>query len=222
MLLETQDLTLGWQGGILLQNVHLQLQQGACCLLTGPNGSGKSTLMRVLAGLERATAGRILWNGQDITDLPGHRRDGIALVPEGRVLAPNLSVRDTLRLGAGRVHRKTYDQRLSNVLERLPAIATRLGQPAGTLSGGEAQMLSLGRALMSAPRLLLLDEPTLGLSPVAAAMIFSNLHALKADGMAIIICDQDMQGAVSFTDHLLGITDHRLKPVSSPKKEILS
>lgn len=222
MLLETRDLTLDWQGGILLRHVALQLRAGEGLWLSGPNGAGKSTLMRTLAGFERVASGRILWDGQDITDLPGHRREGIALVPEGRLLAPSLTVAETLRLGAGRINRRTLDQRLSDVLGRLPAIVARLNQPAGTLSGGEAQMLSLGRALMSAPRLLLLDEPTLGLSPAAAAMVFASLKALKADGMAILICDQDVQGAAALADHLIDIADQHLQSIVSFGKETLS
>jgi len=222
MLLETRDLTLGWQGGILLRHVDLNLREGEGLWLSGTNGAGKSTLMRALAGLERVVSGRILWDGQDITDLPGHRRDGIALVPEGRLLAPSLTVAETLRLGAGRINRGAFDQRLCAVLDRLPVIGGRLDQEAGTLSGGEAQMLSLGRALMSAPRLLLLDEPTLGLSPAAAAMILGSLKALKADGLAILICDQEVQGAAALADHLIDIADQRLKPVSSLGKETQS
>lgn len=222
MLLETHDLALGWQGGILLQNICLQIQPGECLWLAGPNGAGKSTLLQVLAGLQRAGAGRILWDGRDITHQPGHRRAGIALVPEGRVLANSLSVAETLRLGAGRLPRKTHAQRLCQVLQRLPVLAARRDQPAGTLSGGEAQMLSLGRALMSAPRLLLLDEPTLGLSPAAAAMIFDSLAQLKTEGMAIIICDQDSQAAQALADSLLAVSDHRLQFVPSPRNRRLS
>jgi branched-chain amino acid transport system ATP-binding protein len=222
MLLETRDLTLGWQGGILLRHVDLHLHSGEGLWLSGPNGAGKSTLMRALAGLERVVSGRILWDGQDITDLPGHRRDGIALVPEGRLLAPSLTVAETLRLGAGRINRKAFDQRLCAVLDRLPVIGGRLDQAAGTLSGGEAQMLSLGRALMSAPRLLLLDEPTLGLSPAAAAMILASLKALKADGLAILICDQEVRGAAALADHLIDIADQRLQTVRSLAKETQS
>lgn len=222
MLLETRDLSLGWQGGILLRHVALQLRAGEGLWLSGPNGAGKSTLMRALAGVERVVSGRILWDGQDITDLPGHRRDGVALVPEGRLLAPSLTVAETLRLGAGRIDRRTFDQRLSDVLGRLPALVARLEQPAGTLSGGEAQMLSLGRALMSAPRLLLLDEPTLGLSPAAAAMICASLKALKADGMAILVCDQDVQCTAGLADHLIVIADQHLQPAVSFEKETFS
>lgn len=219
-MLELADLTAGWPGRPVLERVNLTLGEGEAVLLVGPNNAGKSTLIRTIAGLLPAMAGRILWHGADITRRPFHDRAGIALVPEGRILAPRLTVAETLLLGAAGAPTREVSRRRDAVLARLPLLADRLGQAAGTLSGGEAQMLSLGRALMSAPRLLLLDEPTLGLSPAAARTILGSLAQMRADGLAMVLSDQDARAVAALSDRTFLLADRGLT-LQSTKKDAL-
>ncbi len=209
---DVRDLCLSRDGQIVLSDITFCAAPGEVVLVTGPNGTGKSRLIRALSGLERPSGGRILWDGREVTGRPFHTRRGIALVPEGRLLSPSLTVSDNLDLGAGRLPRAVLRHRRDAVLGRFPILARRLGQQAGTLSGGEAQMLSFARALMSAPRLLLLDEPTLGLSPASARAAFETLAALKAEGMAMILTDREAAAAARLADQTLDIRTRMLRP----------
>ncbi|TMV04257.1 ABC transporter ATP-binding protein [Ruegeria sediminis] len=186
-----------------LQDVSLTISPGEVLAVAGMNGAGKSSLVNAICGLAQARSGRVTFDGRDITGQPLHRMDGIALMPEGRILAPSLTVAETLRLGAGRVNRREHDQCRAKVLARFPELGSRLGQRAGTLSGGEATMLALGRALMASPRLLLLDEPTLGLSPSAAERVFHVLEELRNDGLTLLLVEQNIHMALGFADRYL-------------------
>lgn len=211
-MLDVQALCIAWRGDPVIADVTFSVSAGEIVALTGANGSGKSSLIAGLAGLDPVERGTVLWEGRNVTRHPLHARNGMAVVPEGRRLAPSLTVLETLRLGAGRKGRRGFQSVARQVLARLPVLADRLDQAAGTLSGGEAQMLSLARALMCEPRLLFLDEPTLGLSPAAARSTFDTLRTLQAEGMSMVLTDQDSRATSALADRTFQVADHRLKP----------
>lgn len=214
-MLEVQSLSIAWQGISYVSDASLTVAAGEIVTLTGPNGSGKSSLISAIAGLGPFSKGRVIWHGQDVTRTPLHRRTGVALIPEGRLMAPSLTVIETLKLGAGRIGRMDAARRLCDIWDRFPVLADRRNQTAGTLSGGEAQLLSMGRALMSRPDLLLLDEPTLGLSPAAAKATFQTLAALRAAGMSVLLTDQNHTAACTLADRVYAISNRHLVTVPS-------
>lgn len=202
--LETKGLHAGYGEIRVLQGVTVTVREGSITAVIGANGAGKTTLMRVLAGLVPATSGQLSSHGTDITAMPPHLRvaRGIVLVPEGRLIFPDLSVMENLLLGA--VNRRAHDTRdetLETVFEMYPRLAERRGQAGGTLSGGEQQMLALGRGLMARPKVLLLDEPTLGLAPAIAKQIFRIVPRLRDMGMTILIAEQDLRRTIRIADH---------------------
>jgi branched-chain amino acid transport system ATP-binding protein len=189
-----------------LRRVDLTVSPGELLTIVGPNGSGKTTLLRAMTGLVPVRAGTITFDGHAIH---GHATEdivrlGIGLVPEGRDLFPSLTVEDNLRLGAYRLprHVRTSSSAsdLARVLRLFPALEARLGQPASTLSGGEQQMLAIARALMARPRLLLLDEPSVGLAPLVIREIFRTLTSLKAEGLTIVLVEQNARAAFRIAD----------------------
>ncbi len=187
-----------------LKGISLEVRTGEVVTLIGGNGAGKSTLMKAISGLEPVAAGRIAYDGHDITSLAGHRRValGIAQSPEGRQVFTDQSVRDNLLLGA--YHRRATATEIEADIEtqftRFPRLRERSTQMAGTLSGGEQQMLAIGRALMARPRLLLLDEPSLGLAPLIVREIFGVIRALKAQGVTILLVEQMAHQALGVAD----------------------
>lgn len=186
-----------------LHGIDVDVQLGEVVTLIGANGAGKSTLMMSLFGNPRASAGRIIFDGEDITRVPTHQiaRRGIALVPEGRHIFPRMSVLENLQLGCVHADPANYDADLARVHALFPILAERALQRAGTLSGGEQQMLAIGRALMSRPRLLLLDEPSLGLAPLYIRRIFQIIRELNRDhGMTILLVEQNANQALRVAD----------------------
>ncbi|MFB4309394.1 ABC transporter ATP-binding protein [Actinomadura sp. GTD37] len=191
-LLELAGVHAGYGGVRALRGIDLTVDEGEFVVLLGPNGAGKSTTLRVLSGLVKPTEGAVRFGGRDITRMPGWRRagQGIGHVPEGRRIFPDHSVLENLRLGAFSVRRREA-KLLAEVLELFPRLAERRDQPAGTLSGGEAQMLAVGRALMGEPRLLVLDEPSLGLAPLKAAEVFTHVKRLHTErGLSVLLVEQ--------------------------------
>jgi branched-chain amino acid transport system ATP-binding protein len=188
-----------------LSDVTLRVQEGSITAVLGANGAGKTTLLRVISGLVRPTAGRIVAFGRDITALPADQiaRSGIAHVPEGGGVIPELTVAENLRLGAlWRSDKADRVVALREMLELFPPLAPRLTKAAGTLSGGERQMLAIGRGLMGRPRMLLLDEPSLGLAPLVAAKIMAVLRDLRAEtGLTVLLVEQNAHSALSVSDH---------------------
>jgi branched-chain amino acid transport system ATP-binding protein len=190
----------------VLRDVDVALGSGEVVALLGANGAGKSTLMKLVAGLLPVASGQLTYAGEGIgARRPEWRvRNGIALVPEGRLLFAPMSVDENLELGSyllgGGARSEARRERRARVLELFPVLAERGSQPAGTLSGGEQQMLAIGRALMSGPRVLLLDEPSLGLAPKVIAEIFSVLDALRSEGVSIILAEQDARLALKHAD----------------------
>jgi len=198
-MLRIRELQAGYGAAPVLQGVSLHVDKGETVALLGPNGAGKSTLMAAVTGTIRNRTGAVLLNERDLIDQSSHTivALGVALVPEGRLVFPPFSVEDNLRLGAVRLKRSTQE-RFDFVYGLFPRLAERRGQAAGTLSGGEQQMLAIGRALMSAPRLLLLDEPFLGLAPMVVAEIRTALEKLRQTGMTVLMVEQKLDIALGF------------------------
>jgi branched-chain amino acid transport system ATP-binding protein len=198
-VLEVKNLSARYGDAQALWGVDLRVGEGELVCLVGPNGAGKTTLVQTVAGLHRAAGGSVLMDGVELTRLPGHRvcDQGVALVPEGRRIFGHMTVRDNLLLGAyrraaRRVHATTEDE----VYRLFPRLKERAGQLAGSLSGGEQQMLAIGRALMCLPRLLLLDEPSLGLAPVVVDEVFDALATVTATGVGVLVVEQDVERAL--------------------------
>jgi branched-chain amino acid transport system ATP-binding protein len=185
-----------------LKGIDLRVAEGELVALVGANGAGKTTLLRALSGVQRVSAGQVLFRGEDITRASSDRRVrlGIVQVPEGRLVFGPLSVQDNLRLGGYTRTRAESDAELARVYDMFPALRSRRRQPAGTLSGGQQQMLAMGRAMMARPKLLLLDEPSMGLAPKLVAEIFATIHAFKANGTTIFLVDQNAHAALSVAD----------------------
>jgi branched-chain amino acid transport system ATP-binding protein len=185
-----------------LRGIDLAVGAGELVALVGANGAGKSTLLHTIAGLQPASAGRIAFAGADITRLPAEARvrAGIVQVPEGRQVFSSLAVEDNLRLGAFTRRRAEAEESLAAVYERFPVLRERRHSPAGALSGGQQQMLAIGRALMARPRLLLLDEPSMGLAPLLVDEIFEAVLSLRADGTTVLLVEQNASAALSIAD----------------------
>ena len=182
------------------RDLSLEVAEGEIVTIIGANGAGKSTTLRAIAGVLRPRAGRILFLGKDVTSLPSHARSalGIALVPEGRRVFPFLNVRENLELGAFKFRRDRAKVRglIEKIFALFPRLRERSGQNAGTLSGGEQQMLALGRAMMSEPCLICLDEPSLGLAPVLVQDIFRTVRAINAGGTSVLLVEQNARYAL--------------------------
>ena len=194
-LLRIDSLAGGYGAVRILHGIDLAVNEGGATALLGANGAGKTTLMKTLAGVLPASAGRIFFQGEDITALPAAARvlAGIVLVPEGRLVFPELSVHDNLRLGAvNRRARADWRKALEDVHAIFPKLLERRRQAAATLSGGEQQMLAIGRGLMARPTLMLLDEPTLGLAPSMALQMFELIRRLSAS-ITLLVAEQDVQ-----------------------------
>ena len=203
-MLDIANLTVNYGKHRALDAVSLQVQPKELVVMLGANGAGKSTLLRVLGGMMRPEPGaRVTLDGEDLLALAAHKLvgAGIALVPEGRGLFVELSVRDNLMLGALPPRARAGERRnLERVLELFPRLGERLGQPVGTMSGGEQQMVALARALMSDPKMLLLDEPSLGLSPLMALEVFNAVKQVKALGVGILLVEQNAQLSLNIAD----------------------
>ena len=207
-MLEVHDLEAGYGRIRILHGVSLAAAKGGVTALLGANGAGKTTLMRGIAGLLPLTAGRIVVGGSDVSLLSANQRveRGIALVPEGRLVFPGLTVAENLRLGGiTRRGHQGLSARLAEMYALFPRLAERSRQPAGTLSGGEQQMLAIARGLMSRPELLLLDEPTLGLAPAMCAIIYRTVADLAACGFTILMAEQNVPQALALatTAHVM-------------------
>jgi len=199
-LLRVSDVRISYGRVPAVHGVSLSVEAGKIAAVVGANGAGKSTLLRAIAGLNRIDEGSIELEGKPIHGLPAHRRVplGLSLVPEGRHLFPRLTVRRNLELGAfTRSDAREIRESLDLVLETFPFLKERQEQQAGTLSGGEQQMLAIGRGLMSRPRLLLLDEPSWGVAPMLVARIFETILAINRTGVAVLLVEQNVQRALS-------------------------
>jgi len=205
VLLEVRDAVVHYGRIEALHGVSLTVREGELVTLLGPNGAGKTTLMRALSGLRPLTSGSVWFDGRDITRMKGHRRvvDGLVQAPEGRGVFPGMTVTENLEMGCyGRKFesKAAHDERLDWVFSTFPRLAERRKQVGGTLSGGEQQMLAIGRALMARPRVLLLDEPSMGLAPMMISQIFSIIADINAAGTTILLVEQNAAQALSRSD----------------------
>jgi branched-chain amino acid transport system ATP-binding protein len=201
MLLEINDLHVHYGKIEAIKGISLQVDDGEIVTLIGANGAGKTTTLKTISGLARASGGHIHFDGEDITTLPGHRRvtRGLCQVPEGRGVFPGMTVQENLDMGSyarGRGGRAELDR----VFGLFPRLAERRRQAGGTLSGGEQQMLAIGRALMSEPKLLLLDEPSMGLAPLIVQQIFGILKEINGLGTTILLVEQNANQALALSD----------------------
>ncbi|KMO41959.1 ABC transporter ATP-binding protein [Methylobacterium variabile] len=212
-MLEVRGLSTAYQGLLAIQGVSIEVDSGEIVVVAGANGAGKSTLLKSIAGMERPRSGEVVFDGARIDGLPGHAitAKGIAYVPENKRLFPRLSVADNLRLGSY-LHRRAADREapLERVFSLFPRLKERLPQRAGTLSGGEQQMLAIGRALMTRPRLLMLDEPSQGIMPKLVDEIFSAVEAIRASGTTILLVEQRLAESLSIADRAYVLQTGRL------------
>jgi branched-chain amino acid transport system ATP-binding protein len=203
---------LGARHGLLqaVRDVSFEVRSGETLALVGANGAGKTTLLRAIAGAHRLAAGRILLDGADITHVPSHRRValGVALVPEGRRLFPQMTVEENLLLG--RTAGRAGDWSVGRVLDMFPNLKARRSSRAGNLSGGEQQATAIGRALMTNPSVLLLDEVSLGLSPLIVDRVYQSLAALIDSGMTIVLVEQDLSRAMAVADRVVCMLEGRI------------
>ncbi len=207
-----------------LRGVDMAVQVGEVVTLIGANGAGKSTLMMSLFGLPRASAGHIIFDGEDITGLPAHAiaRRGIALVPEGRRIYPRMTVLENLQMGAALADPLNFEVDLQRMCALFPILGERRHQRGGTLSGGEQQMLAIARALMARPKLLLLDEPSLGLAPLYIRKIFQTLRELNRDhGMTILLVEQNAHHALRVA-HRAYVLQHGSIVLAGTGRELLA
>jgi ABC-type branched-subunit amino acid transport system ATPase component len=199
MRLEVRDLWAGYGRTEVLRGVSIEARPGEIVAIIGPNGAGKSTVLRAVYGQCEIRRGEIVLDGAPLGGTPAHRlvRLGVAAVPQGRTIFPSLTVAENLDLGVYHEGGRPEGDRLAEVLARFPVLGERLRQRAGTLSGGEQQMLALARALLSRPRLLLLDEPSLGLAPRLQDRLFATIEAVNADGVTVLMVEQNARRALA-------------------------
>lgn len=218
-MLEVRDLQVAYGPAPALWGVSFELRPRELLCVVGPNGAGKTTLINTLAGILRAKTGRIVFEGRDITALPPHRfcEAGIAIVPEGRRLFGGMTVLENLEIGsvlpAAKAQRTTS---LDAVLALFPALKVKLQQAAGELSGGQQQMVAIGRALMARPRLLLLDEPSLGLSPLIVGEMFSAIRRVNDEGTAVLLVEQNVSMALRVAHRAYVLEEGRMAAEGKP------
>jgi branched-chain amino acid transport system ATP-binding protein len=225
VLLEVQELRAGY--GVapdILNGVTLELAAGELCCIIGPNGAGKSTLLKAICGLLRPRAGRVLFNGEDVTGLRPDQilTRGLCFVPQDRTLFPQMTVRENLRMGGFLERdRRTLDDRMERALDLFSELRDRMSQRAGTLSGGQQQMLGLARTLMLEPSLLMIDEPSLGLAPRLAARIFATIRKLGDYGISVLLVEQNARRGLECAQRGV-VLDLGAKRFEGPADAILS
>ena len=218
-MLELRNLVAGYGRVDVVRSVNMVVRRGETVAVLGPNGAGKSTLMAALTGTVPERSGEILLDGENLIGLDSHRivARGMALIPEGRLIFPPMTVRDNLHLGATQLSAqqgRSVPERFDYVYGLFPRLRERSHQVAGTLSGGEQQMLAIGRALMSAPRVLLLDEPFLGLAPMVVQEIHAALNALKAEGLTLLLVEQKLDIALALAERAYVLIKGRVELAS--------
>ena len=205
-------------------DVSLEINEGEVVALVGSNGAGKTTLLRTISGEVIPTSGRINWMGQELTEMPENKRaiNGIAHIPQGRGILASLSIKDNLLLGT--YTKRTKPRRgelLEKVLQMFPILKERLNFPAGSLSGGQQQMLAIARAMMMAPKLLILDEPSLGLAPVVVDDVYRTLDIMKREGSSMLVIEQNLTKALSISDRGYVLETGHMQ-MTGPSRELLN
>ncbi|MBC7203599.1 MAG: ABC transporter ATP-binding protein [Pusillimonas sp.] len=218
-MFEAKEIRVAYGAATALWDISLEVKEAELLCVVGPNSAGKTTLINAIAGLNRISKGRLIFDGRDISRLPAHRfcATGIALVPEGRRLFTEMTVRENLELGSyigkARVHRASTLERVCNLF---PALVPKLGDPAGSLSGGQQQMVAIGRALMARPRLLLLDEPSLGLAPGIVLDMFRVIQEIHAEGVAVLLVEQNVTMALQVAQRAAVLEEGRIVATGTP------
>jgi branched-chain amino acid transport system ATP-binding protein len=220
-MLEVERIQVSYGAAPAISEVSIRIGAGELVCVGGPNGAGKTTLTNAIAGLHRIEAGALKLDGRELSKLPRHAfcGEGIAIVPEGRRLFAGMSVRENLELGSyRRAARARRAESLERVCEVFPILRERLEQPAGTLSGGQQQMLAIGRALMARPRLLLLDEPSLGLAPAVVLAVFNVIKEINAGGVAILLVEQNVALAFEIAARAYVLEEGRIAAEGRPQE----
>jgi branched-chain amino acid transport system ATP-binding protein len=213
VILELADLTAGYGDVQVLWGVSFAVREGEIVTLVGANGAGKTTSLKAVSGVVPATGGRIMFDGNRIDKLASHRIAalGISHVPEGRRLFPMMTVRENLELGpASREARKSREESIQHVFSLFPRLKERESQMAGTLSGGEQQMVAIGRGLMAKPRLLMLDEPSLGLAPIVVKEMFEIIKRVNQEGITVLLVEQNVQQSLKIADRAFVLENGRV------------
>ena len=218
IMLKVTDLKVNYGGIEALKGISFDVRQGQIVTLIGANGAGKSTTLRAISGLVKPSDGSINFMGRDITSLNSQKivAEGIALVPEGRRVFPNLTVKENLKIGAYlRKDKDEIEEGIKDIYRRFPRLREREWQLAGTLSGGEQQMLAVGRAMMAKPKLMMMDEPSLGLAPLVVKDIFSIIRDLKSEGITILLIEQNANAALRCADEAFVMETGRITMTGS-------
>jgi branched-chain amino acid transport system ATP-binding protein len=210
--IEFEDVVAGYKDFMILNNLSFKVAKGSITLLIGPNGAGKSTVLKTLFGLLKPRQGKIRLNGKDITGATQKAllADGIAFVPQGRNLFGQLSVYENLELGGITLGMKTTHERIPEVLEFFPRVKERMNSRASALSGGEQKQLEIGRALLLRPKVLLIDEPSIGLSPLVVLDVFRLLRKLADQGTTVLMVEQNVKSALKFSDNAIALESGRM------------
>ncbi len=222
-ILEVRDIATGYGEVQILWGATLALQPGKLTSLVGANGVGKTTLLRTITGLLKPWQGQVLFEGRDISNLPAHRRPelGLIMVPEGRQLFTDMTVEENLEMGATPPHaRPDLARNLELVYTMFPRLKERRKQKAGTMSGGEQQMLAVARGIMASPKILMIDELSLGLAPVLVVQLFESLRELKKTGLTILLVEQNVQMALAVSDYAF-VLSHGKVEMEGPARELM-
>ncbi|GLZ29525.1 ABC transporter ATP-binding protein [Lentzea sp. NBRC 105346] len=222
MLLEVKDINVHYGKIAALKGISLEVNEGEIVSLIGANGAGKTTTLKTISGLRPLTSGKILFNGEDISKTPGHKRVimGIGQAPEGRGVFPGMTVQENLLMGAY-TRKDDLTKDLDEVYGLFPRLAERRSQFGGTMSGGEQQMIAIGRALMTKPKVVLLDEPSMGLAPMLIAQIFSIIKEINSRGTTVLLVEQNAQQALKLSDRAYVLETGRVVK-SAPGKDLLN
>ena len=223
-MLKMDKICAGYGDLKVLFDVSLEINEGEVVALVGSNGAGKTTLLRTISGEVIPTSGSINWMGQELTEMPENKRaiNGIAHIPQGRGILASLSIKDNLLLGT--YTKRTKPRRgelLEKVLQMFPILKERLNFPAGSLSGGQKQMLAIARAMMMAPKLLILDEPSLGLAPVVVDDVYRTLDIMKREGSSMLVIEQNLTKALSISDRGYVLETGHMQ-MTGPSRELLN
>ena len=220
-MLEVKNIQVAYGKIVAVKDVSIDVKQGEIVTLIGSNGAGKSTTLRTISGLIKPKSGEILFNGKRIDGVPGHEIVGMGICrsPEGRRIFPRMTVKENLELGAFLRNDKTaVNADMDRVLELFPRLKERIKQTAGTMSGGEQQMLAVSRALMGDPKLLLLDEPSMGLAPVLVELIFDTIVKIRKQGITILLIEQNATAALEVADRAYVLESGKVKMSGSAKE----
>ncbi|MEV4091009.1 ABC transporter ATP-binding protein [Streptosporangium saharense] len=222
MLLEVKDIHVHYGKIAAIKGISVEVNEGEIVTLIGANGAGKTTTLKTISGLRGLTSGKIIFNGQDISKLPGHKRviAGLGQAPEGRGVFPGMTVHDNLLMGAY-TRSGDFGTDLAEVYELFPRLAERRTQMGGTMSGGEQQMLAIGRALMAKPKVLLLDEPSMGLAPLMVQQIFSIIEEINRRGTTVLLVEQNAQQALKLA-HRAYVLETGKVVKSAPAADLLN